>query len=326
MVRRVVVVSLVVVLLLVFVGWPNFRVEFGEENEQTANSFDSFTVKSSQEKTDENRQANKNSSSTNCSVRLAALNTFPLTMLVSLPGSGNTWTRHLIEQATGFYTGSKFSDRKLYEGGLLGELEDYMAGTTLTVKVHGVPRLASICKAAILIIRNPIDSTIAERNRKLTSSHTEAASWDSSLRFDEDWNRQAQLNHFENMVNDFVELQVPTLVVHYENMKENTLEEVWRIVKFLNMTMSKEREMCVKHNIEGNFHRKPGDIEAPYEAFTDQMKCDTLDAMTRVSMVLVKKGHDPLPCLQEHPVSSCDLFSKAVSSVSNCRADNSTLS
>ncbi|XP_070535187.1 sialate:O-sulfotransferase 1-like [Ptychodera flava] len=234
--------------------------------------------------------------------------------------------RHLIEQATGFYTGSRFNDEKLYRGGLLGELEDYMAGTTLTVKVHGVSRLASISKAAILIIRNPIDSTIAKRNRKLTSSLTEAAPWDRSLRFDKDWNRQAQLNHFENIVNNFVELQVPSLVVHYENLKEHTLVEVRRIVKFLNMTMSKEREMCVEHNMEGNFHRKLDDIVAPYEAFTDQMKCKALDGMRRVSMVLVKKGHDPLPCLQEHPVSSCDLFSKAVSSISNCTADNSTLS
>ncbi|XP_070533531.1 sialate:O-sulfotransferase 1-like isoform X1 [Ptychodera flava] len=326
MVRREVTVLLVVVLLLVFVGLPYFRVDFGKENEQTANILDSIAVKFSQEKTDENRKANQNSSSSNCSVRLAAPNTFPLTMLVSLPGSGNTWTRHLIEQATGFYTGSVYNNRKLYEGGLLGELEYYMAGTTLTVKTHRVARLASVPKAAILIIRNPIDSAIAERNRKLTSSHTEVASWDRSLRFDKGWNRQAQLNDFENMVNYFVELQVQSLVVHYENLKEHTLKEVWRIVKFLNMTMSKEREMCVTHNAEGNFHRKPGDIEAPYEAFTDQMKCKALDAMRRVSMVLVKKGHDPLPCLQEHPVSGCDLFSKAVSSISNCTADNSTLS
>ncbi|XP_070533532.1 sialate:O-sulfotransferase 1-like isoform X2 [Ptychodera flava] len=266
MVRREVTVLLVVVLLLVFVGLPYFRVDFGKENEQTANILDSIAVKFSQEKTDENRK------------------------------------------------------------GLLGELEYYMAGTTLTVKTHRVARLASVPKAAILIIRNPIDSAIAERNRKLTSSHTEVASWDRSLRFDKGWNRQAQLNDFENMVNYFVELQVQSLVVHYENLKEHTLKEVWRIVKFLNMTMSKEREMCVTHNAEGNFHRKPGDIEAPYEAFTDQMKCKALDAMRRVSMVLVKKGHDPLPCLQEHPVSGCDLFSKAVSSISNCTADNSTLS
>ncbi|XP_070574615.1 sialate:O-sulfotransferase 1-like [Ptychodera flava] len=326
MVRRKVIVPLGVALLLVFVGWSKFNVNLRKENEQTANSLDSVTVKSFREKIYKNRQANQNSSTTNCSVRFAAPNTFPLIMLASLPGSGNTWIRHLIEQATGFYTGSKFSDRKLYEGGFLGELEDYMAGTTLTVKAHSVTRLSSICKAAILIIRNPIDSTIAERNRKLTSSHTKAASWDTSLRFDKGWNRQVWFERLETIVNDFVELQVPSLVVHYENLKEHTLEEVRRIVKFLNMTISKEREICVKHNTEGNFHRKTGDVEAPYEAFTDQMKCEALGAMKRVLMVLVEKGHDPLPCLQGHPVSSCDLFSKAVSSISNCTADNSTLS
>jgi hypothetical protein len=31
---------------------------------------------------------------------------FKKIMLASLPGSGNTWTRYLIERATGFYTGT----------------------------------------------------------------------------------------------------------------------------------------------------------------------------------------------------------------------------
>ena len=31
--------------------------------------------------------------------------------LASFPGSGNSWTRHMIEQATGIYTGSAHQDR-----------------------------------------------------------------------------------------------------------------------------------------------------------------------------------------------------------------------
>jgi len=39
------------------------------------------------------------------------------TLLVSYPGSGNTWIRHLIEQASGIYSGSIYGDIKLYTGG-----------------------------------------------------------------------------------------------------------------------------------------------------------------------------------------------------------------
>ena len=37
--------------------------------------------------------------------------------LISFPGSGNTWTRHLIEQASGIYTGSVYGDKRLYKSG-----------------------------------------------------------------------------------------------------------------------------------------------------------------------------------------------------------------
>ena len=39
--------------------------------------------------------------------------------LISHPGSGNTWTRHLIEQATGIYTGSVYDNDRLYCSGRL---------------------------------------------------------------------------------------------------------------------------------------------------------------------------------------------------------------
>ena len=39
------------------------------------------------------------------------------TGLISFPGSGNTWTRNLIEQASGIYTGSMYSDEILFKKG-----------------------------------------------------------------------------------------------------------------------------------------------------------------------------------------------------------------
>lgn len=39
--------------------------------------------------------------------------------LASFPGAGNTWARHLIELATGYYTGSYYFDGSLYNKGKL---------------------------------------------------------------------------------------------------------------------------------------------------------------------------------------------------------------
>ncbi|XP_071834775.1 sialate:O-sulfotransferase 1-like isoform X4 [Apostichopus japonicus] len=40
----------------------------------------------------------------------------PFVLLVSAPGSGNTWLRYLIERLTGVYTGSMYRDKRLLNG------------------------------------------------------------------------------------------------------------------------------------------------------------------------------------------------------------------
>ena len=46
-------------------------------------------------------------------VKLAEKNELELVMLASFPGSGNTWVRLLLEDASGFYTGSVYTDKSL---------------------------------------------------------------------------------------------------------------------------------------------------------------------------------------------------------------------
>ena len=68
--------------------------------------------------------------------KIGDINEFPLVLLVSLPGSGNTWLRQLFEKATGFYTGSIYNDKSLFEGGLFGEALRFEDGQTPLVKTH----------------------------------------------------------------------------------------------------------------------------------------------------------------------------------------------
>ena len=58
--------------------------------------------------------------------RIVALN--------SLPGSGNTWVRGLLEMATRVCTGSIGSDKSLKEGGFCGQ--EIKSGRVLVVKTH----------------------------------------------------------------------------------------------------------------------------------------------------------------------------------------------
>ena len=42
----------------------------------------------------------------------------PLMALATYPGSGNTWIRGLIERLTGYFTGSPYADKRLFQHGI----------------------------------------------------------------------------------------------------------------------------------------------------------------------------------------------------------------
>jgi len=75
-------------------------------------------------------------------VKLGKADEFDLVMLVSFPGSGNTWSRLLIEDVTGFYSGSVYWDKSLFDGGFIGEKEEFRNGKTIVVKNHNVRGLS----------------------------------------------------------------------------------------------------------------------------------------------------------------------------------------
>ena len=92
--------------------------------------------------------------------------------LASFPGSGNTWLRYLLEQATGVLTGSIYCDRglKLYFSG-----EYVPTSNVLAIKTHSATSSFLVKKAssvkrvhfdrAIILVRNPQNALISEAHR-----------------------------------------------------------------------------------------------------------------------------------------------------------------
>ncbi|CAK8682523.1 unnamed protein product [Clavelina lepadiformis] len=94
------------------------------------------------------------------------------TILATFPGSGNTWTRHLLERATGIYTGSVYGDKLLYKSGFLAELPEISKVRSVVVKDHMLDKnTMTSYQSAIVIIRNPYDAMIADFNRFASDGH-----------------------------------------------------------------------------------------------------------------------------------------------------------
>jgi len=45
----------------------------------------------------------------------------PIVAISSFPGSGNTWARHLLHMASGYWTGSRRQSNHLKQAGWMGE-------------------------------------------------------------------------------------------------------------------------------------------------------------------------------------------------------------
>lgn len=96
--------------------------------------------------------------------------------LASFPGSGNTWLRYLLQQATGVYTGSVYKDYGLLKSGFPAESVSNSSVLVVKTHEHGSTAWAKF-KKAILLVRDPGKAILAEFNRQ-SGGHVGFASLD----------------------------------------------------------------------------------------------------------------------------------------------------
>lgn len=91
--------------------------------------------------------------------------------LASFPGSGSTWSRTLLEQATGVYTGAIYCDKKLKREGFLGEF--ITSGNVIAIKTHASRATQINYDSAIVLVRSIDDAVRSEINRRASKkNHT----------------------------------------------------------------------------------------------------------------------------------------------------------
>lgn len=210
----------------------------------------------------------------NCSdINFAEAGTFyPPVVLFSFPGSGNTWVRHLLETATGFYSGSSYVDADIYKGGMLGEMEPVLSGRTIVVKSHLSTQeesklLFNHAKKCIVIYRNPRDAVISEINREMSGSHTGKLNFTEIAKFQKQGDFVYDYVHdkLNGLPRNYISTYKFTsdkgggkcetqFQVLYEDIVENASREVGKMLDFIGY--KSDRLSCVSENTDGNFKRK----------------------------------------------------------------------
>ncbi|NXF32342.1 WSCD2 protein, partial [Nyctibius bracteatus] len=195
-----------------------------------------------------------------------------LVALASFPGAGNTWARHLIELATGFYTGSYYFDGSLYnKAGFKGERDHWRSRRTICIKTHesGQKEIESF-DSAILLIRNPYKALMAEFNRKYgghigfaAHAHWKGKEWPEFVANYAPWWATHTL--------DWLRYGRRVLVVHFEDLKRDLFAQLQRMVGLLGMAACEDRLLCVEGQKDGNFKRS-GLRKLEYDPYTPEMR------------------------------------------------------
>ncbi|NXD14768.1 WSCD1 protein, partial [Nothocercus nigrocapillus] len=214
--------------------------------------------------------------------------------LSSFPGAGNTWARHLIEHATGYYTGSYYFDGTLYNKGFKGEKDHWRSRRTICVKTHESGKTEiEMFDSAILLIRNPYKSLVAEFNRKYaghlgyaTDRNWKSKEWPDFVNSYASW--------WASHVLDWLKYGKRLLVIHYEDLKQSLIPTLREMVAFLNMTVTEDRLLCVENNRDGNFKRS-GTKQKGFEPFTPEMKDLINSYILTVDEALRKRNFTGLP-------------------------------
>ncbi|KAM6970425.1 sialate:O-sulfotransferase 1 [Aplochiton taeniatus] len=198
-----------------------------------------------------------------------------LVALSSFPGAGNTWVRHLIELVTGYYTGSFYFDGTLYNRGFKGEKDYWKSGRSVCVKTHeSGQREIEMFDSAILLIRNPYRSLMAEFNRKCAGhlGYATDAQWKSK-----EWPEfvDSYAPWWASHALSWLKFGRRLHVVHYEDLQRALVSEIRLIGSFLNATVTEERLMCAETHQDGHFKRS-GAKQPSLDPFTPDMR-STID-------------------------------------------------
>ncbi|XP_020345681.1 WSC domain-containing protein 2 isoform X1 [Oncorhynchus kisutch] len=217
-----------------------------------------------------------------------------LMALASFPGAGNTWARHLIELATGFYTGSYYFDGSLYNKGFKGERDHWRSGRNVCIKTHesGKKEIEAF-DASIVMIRNPYKALMAEFNRKYgghigfaSQAHWRGKEWPEFVKNYAPWWASHTL--------DWLRYGRNVHVVHFEELKRELFSKLKDMVLFLGLEVAEDRLLCVEGQKDGNFKRS-GLRKLEYDPYTPEMRASIDELVMTVDAALKKRNMAGVP-------------------------------
>ncbi|XP_052065166.1 WSC domain-containing protein 1-like [Mytilus californianus] len=182
----------------------------------------------------------------------------PLTALISYPGSGSTWVRHLVQQLTGIATGSPACRRKLKTSKSFAVGECVNNGKVIVINSNDRYRHKKFEKRfakLIILYRDPFDTLRSVYSSK-HPGHSESV--DSEIFNVRGWYEfvRDHTTLWERYYTEWLEAERPVFLLYYEDLKTNLPATLKKLAHFLEWRVHKKDIDCTVVTSEGHFHRR----------------------------------------------------------------------
>ncbi|KAK6322381.1 hypothetical protein J4Q44_G00071730 [Coregonus suidteri] len=148
--------------------------------------------------------------------------------------------------------------------------------------------------SAILLIRNPYHSLMAEFNRKCAGhlGHATDAQWRSK-----EWPEfvDSYASWWASHALSWLQFGRRLLVLHYEDLQRALFPQLRLLTLFLNATVMEERLMCAQNNQDGHFKRSGGAQRPSFDPFTAEMRSTIDSYIHTVDQALRDRNYNGLP-------------------------------
>ena len=226
-----------------------------------------------------------------CTVPRFSQRPLPQTALASFPGCGNTWSRHLIQQLSGVWTGSLYNDPDLGKGGFNAEgVHDSRVSVIKTHWPYVKPNATAVERypRTVLVVRSPQECLLAEYHRRYSSKHTGLAP--DELFNTTQWNYyvKGQVRYWFSFYQTWLKKNTCTLVLDFHQLKSDLSAELRQLALFLGIRGEKLEDniKCILKHSQGKFKRKG---EKKLSVFSNEQKKEVQYYGNLLSDLLEKK-------------------------------------
>ncbi|KAF0304584.1 WSC domain-containing protein 2 [Amphibalanus amphitrite] len=268
----------------------------------------------------------------------------PLVYLASLPRSGNTWVRYLLEASTGIFTcvgGPEYHQyrnvsnrnasrtpeqiwqvsRKGFnqwvDFGYLGELLNWTQGNTLVARSQTWPQPWSVKEAdriddtlqhplaafppglprrAVVIIRDPFREFISWKKYDRTHSMVNEGDM-TELYHGPEWHHFVTYyaREWYDLYSRWIEYTDDVYILHYHRLMSDTMVELGRILRFLEVEPDPARLECVRGHLEGRVHSHRHGVVPDNVTYPTRLRAEVWRHVHQLNQDFKARGWQPLP-------------------------------